>query len=125
MLGHLLAALLVIAAGIPLIFYFVRVRQEDLCGDTNLKAEATDYVLNGPKSSKSFEFTATSKQIEGQTTVSSSSFSRPPHELRQSLDDKQNEISSALAILKKQCPEMQAKKYYHWHILFAGVNISV
>ncbi len=89
--GHLLAAFLVIASALCLIGYFVQVTQEDLCGQINLKLEATEYVVNGLQINRTYSVEESMK------------------------------IERILANLTIECPEMQWKKYYHWHFLYGSV----
>lgn len=128
MFGHWVGSFIVIVSGCCVITYCIQVSQESLCGNSNLIVEARDYVFNRPDSSKnmerSFEFNTTSTKLKEQTAISASrssstSYSRP----RQYSDDRWNEISSVLAILKEKCPEKQREIYYQWHFLSAGVNI--
>lgn len=83
--------------------YFLQVIQEDLCAPTNLKEEATDYVLhNGPKSNSSSSSTTNSSgQLESETEI---------------------EIQMVQSKLKGECAEMQEEKYYHWFFFYGGVG---
>ncbi len=118
-------------SGLCIIGYFVQVTREDLCGKTNLKAEATDFVLSEPNYFKpmgrAFVFTTSTgkpKQTTTTTSSSSSSSTSPSdqNELRQQPNTESDKIASVLANLTAQCPEKQRQKYYHWHILIGGVN---